>query len=157
MVRQYRRSIIDEIDDLRDYMDSMFRHAFQPINTPLLPAGESTNLPVLFKSEMKTDVVEHDDEVIATVDMIPGIEKKDISLELVNPRALRINCERRMERKEEKEGYYLRERSYGSMQRIIPLPAAVTEAGAKSTFKNGILEVHLRKTKGEEKSRIPIE
>ena len=156
MVRQYRRSLFDEIDDLRDYMDSMFSQVFPSVNVPLLPTGESTNLPVPFKSEMKADVVEHGDEVIVTVDMVPGIDKKDITLDLINPRALRLSCERRLERKEEKEGYYLRERSFGSVQRIIPLPASVTETGAKSTFKNGVLEVHLKKSK-EEKSRIPIE
>ena len=51
----------------------------------------------------------------------------------------------------------MHERKFGSIQRIIPLPAPVTEEGSKSTFKNGVLEVHLTKTNSDKKSKIRIE
>jgi HSP20 family protein len=102
-------------------------------------------------------VVEQTDEVIITADLIPGVTKKDISLDLINPQALEISWERKEEKKEEKEGYYLRERRFGSMMRIVPLPAPVTEDKATATVKNGVLEVHLKKTKKEPKAKIAIE
>jgi HSP20 family protein len=43
------------------------------------------------------------------------------------------------------------------MQRLVTLPADVTEKDAKASFKNGVLEVRLNKTKISPKSRIEIE
>ena len=157
MARTYQRSIFDELDDLREYVNCMFQQALQPADLPLLSSGERSSLPAPLRQEMRADVVDHEGEVIVTVDIIPGIGKKDISLDLIHSHALRISCERQMERREEREGYYLHERKFGSIQRIIPLPAPVTETGAKSTFRNGVLEIHLKKTKEEQKSRIQIE
>ena len=157
MGRPYERSIFEEFDDLREYVNSMFRQALAPADMPMLPSGEGAKLPTPFRHELKVDVVEHDDEVIVTADMIPGVDKKDISLELINSHALKVSCERREEKNEEKEGYYLHERRFGSLQRIVPLPSQVTYDGAKSTFKNGVLEVHLKKTKEAKKSKIAIE
>jgi HSP20 family protein len=89
--------------------------------------------------------------------MIPGVGKKDISLDLVSPQALEISCERRDEKKEEKEGYYLRERSFGSMTRIVPLPKPVTENTSSATFRNSVLEIHLKKITKESRGKISID
>jgi HSP20 family protein len=51
----------------------------------------------------------------------------------------------------------MRERIYGSMSRIVALPTDVTEEDSKATFRNGVLEVRLKKTKIPQKSRIEIE
>ncbi|MHB8052399.1 MAG: Hsp20/alpha crystallin family protein [Methanoregula sp.] len=45
----------------------------------------------------------------------------------------------------------------GSMSRIVTLHADVTEEDAKASFKNGILEVRLKKRTMPQKSRIAIE
>ena len=157
MERQYPRTIFEEINDLRDCMNSMFQHAFPAADVPLLPAAEGPMVPVGYRQEMKVDVLDTEEEVVVTADMIPGLEKKDISLELINSHALRVTAERQIEKEEKKEGYYLHERRYGSVQRIIPMPSPVIIDGAKSTFRNGVLEVHLRKAKIEKKASIPIE
>lgn len=157
MEKPCQRSIFDELDELREHVNYMFRQAFQPADTPLLTSGEKANMLSPYRHEMKVDVIEHDNEVIVTADMIPGVEKKNISLDLINSRALRISCERREEKKEEKEGYYMHERKFGSLQRFIPLPVPVTEEGSKSTFKNGVLEVHLIKISPDKKTKIMIE
>ena len=112
-------------------------------------------LPAM-QGEFRVDVREHDDEVIVVADL-PGVEKDDVSLQILNPRNLEISCERKGEKEEKSEGYYVRERVYGSMQRIVTLPADVTVEDAKASFKNGVLEVRLNKTKISPKSRIDIE
>ncbi len=109
-----------------------------------------------YDGEFRVDVREHDDEVIVVADL-PGVEKDDVSLQFLNPRILEISCERKGEKEEKSEGYYVRERIYGSMQRLVTLPADVTEKDAKASFKNGVLEVRLNKTKISPKSRIEIE
>jgi len=159
MVRWYYKSIFDEIDDMRNYMDELFHQVYATNPTVLLPsAGESaTKMLPAQPSRLRVDVTEHDDEVVVTADLIPGVTKKDISLDLINSQALEISWEREEEKKEENKGYYLRERSFGSMMRIVPLPVPVTEDKATATVKNGVLEVHLHKMTKEPKGKILIE
>jgi len=159
MARWYYKSIFDELDEMRNYMDALFQQIYETNPTALLPsAGESAPkmLPI-HQARLRVDVAEHGDEVVITADLIPGVTKKDISLDLVNPQALEISWERKDEKKEEKEGYYLRERRFGSMTRIVPLPVPVTQDKATATVKNGVLEVHLKKTAKEPKGKIAIE
>ena len=159
MARWYYKSIFDELDEMRTYMDALFQQMYKTNPVALLPApGESaTKMLPAQPSRLRVDVAERDDEVVVTADLIPGVTKKDISLDLINPQALEISWERKEEKKEEEEGYYLRERRFGSMTRIVPLPATVTEDKATATVKNGILEVHLKKSVKEPKGKIAIE
>jgi HSP20 family protein len=101
-------------------------------------------------------VKEHDDEVIVAADL-PGVEKEDVSIEVLDPRTLRIAFSRQSETKEEAEGYYVRERTWGSMDRVVKLPVDVSDEGSAATFKNGVLEVRLKKPAIEVKKKIPIE
>ena len=158
-MRWYYRSVFDELDDMRAYMDAMFRQIGEPGRQALLPAAEggATAMVPSSRAGLRVDVIEKDDEVVVTADMIPGVNKKDISLDLIAPQTLEITCERREEKKEEKEGYYMRERSFGSMRRIVPLPKEVTEKGASATLKNGVLEVRLKKSPREPKTKINVE
>jgi HSP20 family molecular chaperone IbpA len=45
----------------------------------------------------------------------------------------------------EQEGYSMTEQRFLSLHREIPLPTVVTQRGAKSTVKNGVLDIHLVK------------
>lgn len=160
MVRSYYQSIFDELDDLRTYMDSLFQQMSVPgSRLMLLPSADELagKMVPATRGGFRVDVAEHDDEIVVTADMIPGVAKKDISLDLVSPQTLEISCERKEEKEEEKKGYYLHERRYGSMARVVPLPKAVTEEGATATFKNGVLEVHLKKRTKEPKTAISID
>jgi HSP20 family protein len=157
MMRWYYKSVFDELEELRNYMDALFRQIYEKNPTALLPsAKESTMLP-LHKVRLHLDVIEQGDEVVITADLAFGVTKKDITLDLINPQVLQISWEYKEEKKEEGEEYYLRERSFGSMIRIVPLPVPVTEDNGTATFKNGVLEVHLKKTKKEPKAKIVIE
>jgi len=144
-----------EMEDMRCEMDTLFNQV--QTGGRLLPAGGVTDrmLPAI-RGEFRVDVREHADEVIIVADL-PGIEKDAVSLQLINPRALEISCERKNEREEKEEGYYMRERVSGSMQRVVTLPAEVTGDAAKASFKNGLLEVRLKKTTISPTSRIEIE
>ncbi len=159
MVRWYYRSLFDELEDMRNYMESLTRQLYESPSVALLPAtGETAGkmLPAP-RTSLNVDVTEKGDEVVVTADLIPGVNKKDVTVELINPQALQISAERKEEKKEEKEGYYMRERTFGSMTRIIPLPRPVTDEKASSAIKNGVLEIHLKKTDREGKGKIPIE
>jgi HSP20 family protein len=148
-------SIWREMDEMRAELDHVFRQV--PSGARLLPAGGVGDrmLPAI-RGEFRVDVREHEEDVIVVADL-PGADKEAVSLDLLNPRALEISCERRSENEEIREGYYMRERVSGSMSRIVALPTEVTEDDAKASFKNGVLEVILKKSAPSRKSRIMIE
>lgn len=158
MVRWYYRSLFDELEDMRNYLESLSRQMYDPGPVALLPGSCNSavrGLPAP-RSAFSVEVSESDDEVVVSADMIPGVLKMDISLDLLNPQALEISCERREERKEGEEGFYLHKRSTGSMTRIVPLPKPVTGDGSYASLKNGMLAVHLKKTTIQSPKKIPI-
>jgi len=143
------------MEDMRAELDSMsqlgrYWRRFLP------PGGVTDRMLPAIRQEFRVDIREHDGEVIVVADLSGG-EKDDVSLQFLNPRMLEISCERKGEKEEKSEGYYVRERIYGSMQRLVTLPAEVTEKDAKTRFKNRVFEVRLNKTKISPKSRIKIE
>jgi HSP20 family protein len=151
------RPFWDEFDQMMAEMEDRFQRMFQRTNLPMPSEVGSRVLPAI-RGEFRVDVREHEDEVIVVADL-PGIEKEGVQIRLVDPNLLLIKTERRAETEEtgEKEGYYMRERVYGTMSRTVTLPIDVTEEGATASFKNGVLEVHLKKLVKEEGTHIPIE
>ncbi len=141
-----------------DEMMSELEGTFQALSGGrMLPAGGFTDrmLPAL-RGEFRVDVREHEDEVLIVADL-PGVDKENVTLKLVNPRTLEISSQRNAEKEDKSEGYYVRERTFGSMSRIVTLPNEVTDENAKATFKNGVLEVRLKKVTMERGAAIPIE
>jgi HSP20 family protein len=159
MVRWYYQSIFDELEDMRKYMETLSRQMYETSPMALLPgpAEPGTKMLPAQRAGLRVDVADADKEVVVTADLIPGVSKEDITLSLVSPQALEISCERKDEKQEEKEGYFLRERRFGSMTRVIPLPRPVTEEGSSASFKNGVLEIHLKKSDKEMKGKISID
>ena len=152
-----------ELDEMMAAMESKFqsmRDQSRFFPGGLLPAAGSSAgklMPVL-RSDLRIDVREMADEVIIVADL-PGVEKGDITLRLVNPNTLQVSCERKVDHQEtSEEGHIIQqERVFGSMDRLLVLPAEVSAEGATSSFKNGVLEVHLRKVPVERGTMIPIE
>jgi HSP20 family protein len=99
----------------------------------------------------RSDVVETDRGVEVTVEL-PGLDEKDIDVS-ISDGAVTVKGEKKVERKEEKRGYYISERSYGSVFRSIPLPAGVDPDKAEATFRNGVLTVLLPQT-AEAKAQV---
>jgi HSP20 family protein len=106
--------------------------------------------------DFRVDVRDHEDEVIVVADL-PGVEKENVSVRLIDPRHLEITSRRAGETAEEAVDFFMRERVYGQMSRTVMLPVEVTEEGATASFKNGVLEVRLKKLPTEVGTTIPIE
>ena len=159
VVRWYYRSVFDELEEMKQYMDSLFHQIYETNPTALLPAAQNPATKLLPDQwpDFRVDVTDEGDYIIVTADRVYGVSKKDISLSLINPRTLEISCERKEAKKEERKGFYSHERSFGSMTRFVPLPKAVSEAGSTATFRNGVLEVRLRKSSDEPKGSITID
>jgi HSP20 family protein len=103
------------------------------------------------------DMIDRPDEVVVRADL-PGLEQKDVDV-TIEDGMLTIKGERKEEREEKKEGenYYCAERTFGVFVRSMPLPPGVDPGHVKATFKNGILEIHLPKTKESKGRKIEIQ
>lgn len=158
MVRRYYPSIFDELEEMKNYLESLSRQMYDTnpvalLPNPALPAIEMLQVQ---QTGLHVDVIDSDKEFVVKADITPGVSKKDISLTLISPHALEISCERRDDKQDEKEGYYQQERSFGYMTRVIMLPRPVSEEGSSASFKEGVLEVHLKKSEQETKGKIPV-
>ena len=101
------------------------------------------------------DIVEHDDEIILTVEL-PGVSKEDIQLE-VKENMLTISGERKFEKEYKEEDYHRIERSYGKFHRSFTLPSEIKPDEVKASYKDGLLCVTLPKAIETECKKIEIE
>jgi HSP20 family protein len=132
-----------DIDNVLDLWSSPWR-ALEEIWPP---APEIDREPVV-------DVEETDDQVIVTAEL-PGLDKKDFTVEVVGDRLV-LRGERRRETEERKDSYFYSERSYGAFARIIGLPAEVDASKAVATYKDGLLRISLPKTARAKAKRIAV-
>ncbi|HUF55285.1 MAG TPA: Hsp20/alpha crystallin family protein [Thermohalobaculum sp.] len=109
------------------------------------------DLPVGGEGVPRSDVVETADGIEISVEL-PGMEQGDVEVSLAGD-SLTIKGEKKIEKQEEKRGYYVSERSYGSVYRTIPLPPGVDTDKAEATFRNGVLTVKLPQT-AEAKEKV---
>ncbi|GAA0202932.1 Hsp20/alpha crystallin family protein [Halobaculum roseum] len=105
------------------------------------------------------DLVEYDDEFVATVDL-PGFDRSEVSVE-VTDNTLRIAGEREEETEEREEGeeerVLRRERRHESVQRSLSLPDEIDTDGVTAEMKNGVLTVTLPRLDVESSREIEIE
>ena len=142
--------------DFDEMMSEMENRFFGPSGRLLPPGGITDRMMPALRGEFRIDIRDHDDEIIVVADL-PGAEKEDVSVSLVNPGMLEIRSERSTNKEEKEEGYYMRERMSGSMSRIVTLPHEVTDEGASATFKNGILEIRMKKSTTKRGAQIKVE
>ena len=100
------------------------------------------------------DVWETDAEVVYALDL-PGIPEDKISVEL-DDGALTITAERERTQEESQERFYRFERRYGTFSRTIGVPQGVTEQDVSADYKNGVLEVHVKKPEQPKPKRIQV-
>lgn len=110
-------------------------------NNNLLPFINGDDLS-LNNWQPAVDVVENDKEYLLEFD-VPGIDKKDIDIEVQNG-MITVSGERNYEKKDDKK--HRIESYYGSFSRSFTLPENVNESDIKAEQKNGVLSLHLKKS-----------
>lgn len=147
------RTIWQDFDDLMAEMESRFQSLLGGIGS----RGEEVRGRVVpAVRDFRVDVRDHEDEVIVVADL-PGVEKENVAVRLIDPQHLEITSRRTGETEEESRDFFMRERIYGLMSRTVLLPAEVADESSAATFKNGVLEVRLKKAPTETGTTIPIE
>src|SRR4051812_7197017 len=91
----------------------------------------------------RVDITETPKALEVTAEL-PGMKEDEVEITLT-PDALGIKGEKHQEKEEKNKNYYRMERSYGSFQRLVPLPVNIDTSLAEATFKKGVLRVTLPK------------
>jgi len=117
-------------------INTLFDDFFRGIDFGPMETGMSKFYP-------RIDMAEDDKNITITAEL-PGLDEKDIEINLSKD-ILTIKGEKKEEKEEKgKERYYM-ERSFGSFQRMISIPAEVDTNKVDATFKKGVLSITLPK------------
>ena len=126
----------------RDFFDAMRREFSRVFDR--IDAGQS-NWPALV-SKGGVELIAPDFDIYETAQgfnieaEVPGVDEKDIDVTFANG-LLTVKGEKKFEREEKKENYYLSERSFGSFQRSFRLPETVDEGKIEAHIEKGVLKI----------------
>lgn len=77
---------------------------------------------------------------------LPGMDQDDVDVSYADG-ILTISGEKKDEKEEKRKRYYRLERSFGAFRREVAIPVAVDDSNIKASFKKGVLNIELPKTK----------
>jgi HSP20 family protein len=101
-------------------------------------------------------VVTEDGDLVIKAEL-PGVKQEDVDITLQD-NVLTVSGQRKTEQEEERGGYYVRERQYGSFSRSLTVPEGVDESKIHARYENGVLEVTVEgAAQVQEPKRIQIE
>ena len=110
-----------------------------------------------FNKMMKTDIKEDEKNYELEVEM-PGIDKKDVGLELKNGYlTISSKVEKNNDEKDKKGNYIRRERFYGSSSRSFYVGNDVKEQDISASMQNGVLNIIIPKKQPELEQSKKIE
>jgi len=151
---------LQSLNDFHREIDRLFDDVFRRLGIPGLQqldnqllSGSSTAMR--FTPEI--NIASNDDGYEISVEA-PGLEEKDLSLEIID-RQLLIRGNKQQESETREQHFYHIERRYGSFQRVLTLPDDANINGISANMKNGVLTVHIERLEkpGSNSRRITIE
>ena len=132
------------LGQLHQEMDQLFDQFFDGFGlTPAQRGGMFSNSLSDGLLRPTLDIGATDKEYAISVE-IPGVDQKDIKLEIVG-NTLTISGEKKQEKEEKEKGYYRVERAYGSFKRVLSLPEDADQEAINAKFKKGVLNITLPK------------
>jgi len=99
--------------------------------------------------------VSETDKLIEVTAELPGLEAKDVQLNLAD-NVLNIRGEKKSEREEKQKDYHLVERSFGSFARSVQLPDGVKAEDVTAEIAKGVLRVTVKKPAPKQSKQIEI-
>lgn len=140
-----------ELSTIRKQMDRLFED--------MLSVGNDDWMGLHSMGGMWTPAVEieeKDKELVLKAE-IPGIDVKDLQVEVSEDRVT-ISGEHKEEKKtkDKDKNYFHSEFHYGKFERIIPLPMAIKTDEIKSDFKKGVLTLTLPKVEDAPKKSVKV-
>lgn len=133
-----------------------FENIFDRYTRPLgWPIDSGINVGSAGDWVPRVDITETGAELVVKAE-IPDVNKEDVKVS-VNQRVLTIEGEKKHEQEEKDEKHHRIERYYGSFSRSFTLPENVDEAKIDASFKNGVLNLHIPKTKSSNLKGIEVQ
>ena len=132
---------------LRNHMNRVFGDFYFPTNR------EEGDLP-MWNWNPVVDVYDNDDNIVLKAE-IPGIDKKDIEVD-VKGRVLTLKGERSSDNEVKEDNYYRRERCFGKFERAFTLPVNVELDKIKANYKDGVLEIEIPKPEEKKPKQITV-
>ncbi len=142
----------DPFSELSSLQDRFSQLPNQPFFRALAPTGEQALTATQFAPAVN---IYEDDTTISIEAELPGIDEKDVSINLEN-NVLTISGERKLEHEEKKENFHRIERSYGRFTRSFTLPPTVDTEDVNAEFSNGVLKITLNKKEEATPKQIKI-
>ncbi len=144
-----RRGFYDPLSEVNRMVDDMFGNLMRR------PGGQQ-GAQQLAEWAPAIDVVTKDSDLVIRAEL-PGVKQEDVDITFEN-NVLTISGERKAEQEEERGGYHVRERRYGSFSRSLALPEGLDESKIHARYDNGVLEVTVEGAAAvQEPKRIQIE
>ena len=98
----------------------------------------------------------YEDEHNITLKMeVPGIDEKDIDVQIVN-NTLTVHGERKIEKEEKEENFRRVERQYGEFTRSFTLPSSVDPGQVTARYDKGVLKINLAKKAEAKPKQIKV-
>ena len=133
-----------ELESLQSRMNRLFER--------MMPIGDGERQEHGFVPSAEME--ETAEELLLKLE-IPGLEAKDIDIEVTEQSVL-IKGERKSETKTEEKGMVRSEFHYGKFERVIPLPAHIQTNQVTAEYKNGVLHLTLPKVEAEQRHPIKV-
>jgi HSP20 family protein len=143
--------IPDFSTDLTDFFPPLAAQGLQDISVPQTGQPFSADLALRRNTALEgkpsnpltlwVDVFEQPDGYILAAD-VPGVEKKDVTIELQDNNVLVITVNRKIRERGTEQGKRLRqERDHGVMKRTLRLPRSLDSSKMQARLENGILQI----------------
>jgi HSP20 family protein len=140
-----------EIDRLfNDFDGGLWRAPLRRSFFDIEPFGREPNWAAM----PAVDVTETDKAYEITAEL-PGMDEKNIEVKLANG-ILTIKGEKQDDKEEKTQGYYVRERIFGSFERTFQVPDGVDTDKIEANFKKGVLTLTLPKSAEAQKAEKKI-
>jgi HSP20 family protein len=135
---------IRQIERMQEQMNQVFDR--------LAPFGSSAVGEFAYLPSVE---VEESDNAFQVKLEVPGMEAKDLEIEVTDD-TVTIRGERKTEQKTEEKNLVRSEFQYGKFERRFRLPAQVKNNEVQADYQNGILQLTLPKVAGEQKKAVKV-
>ncbi|VVO32323.1 Hsp20/alpha crystallin family protein [Pseudomonas fluorescens] len=135
-------------DRLRQQVDHLFEDfgrgsALSPFSRSAFDLETFWRRELIGHGQPAVDIAEKEKSYEISAEL-PGMDEKNIEIKL-SDESMTIRGEKKEDREENRKGYHLSERRYGSFERVFNLPKGVDVDRIEAHFSKGVLTVSLPK------------
>ncbi len=136
-----------EMETFSDHLNRLFNGSPFPSNWP----GEESSIGGW---EPSADIFDQDEKIVIKADL-PGVDKKDIHIDLKD-NVLTLEGERSHENEVKEDRYCRKERVHGKFRRSFMLPEGLDPEKIKAEYTDGVLNIDIPKPEETKAKKISV-